>query len=108
MHRSIHTHRCPARAPLRLACLVAACLLLLMLPTLLGAAPSQEDPGVAPPQQVPGESFLPYLAAAFAVTWAGFFAYAFFVSSKQAELQREIQALRRTLERPDANNGAPH
>ncbi len=69
-----------------------------MLPALIGAAPSQ---------QAPGESFLPYLAAAFAVTWAGFFAYAFFVSSKQAELKREIQALRRALERPDQDDGAP-
>ena len=79
-----------------------------MLPVLLGAAPSQQDPpDAAPPQQVPGESFLPYLAAAFAVTWAGFFAYAFFVSSKQAELQREIQSLRRTLERPDPDESTP-
>ena len=103
MHRSIHTHRhparrWPARAPRRIARLLVACLLLLMLPALIGAAPSQ---------QAPGESFLPYLAAAFAVTWAGFFAYAFFVSSKQAELQREIQALRRALERPDPDDGAP-
>lgn len=47
-----------------------------------------------------------YLFAAFAVSWLGFFVYAFFVSRRQLEMQREISALRRQLEAndvPDAN-----
>ena len=45
---------------------------------------------------------LPFLFAAFAVTWVIFFAYAFFVSRRRQEMQREIQDLQRALEAPDA------
>ena len=41
---------------------------------------------------------LPFLFAAFAVTWIAFFAYAFFVSRRQQELRKEIAALRGTLD----------
>ena len=41
---------------------------------------------------------LPFLFAAFAVSWVVFFAYAFFVSRRQQEMQREIMELRRALE----------
>ncbi len=41
---------------------------------------------------------LPYLFAAFAVTWVAFFIYVFFVSRRQHELEREIQELKRALE----------
>ena len=41
---------------------------------------------------------LPFLFAAFAVTWAIFFAYAFFVSRRRQEMQREIAELHRELE----------
>ena len=41
---------------------------------------------------------LPFLFAAFAVTWLIFFAYAFFVSSRRQEMQREIAELQRELE----------
>ena len=73
--------------PKRLASLVL--LALIMAPALLSSAPKQG---------APGESFLPFLAAAYAVTWAAFFAYAFYVSRKQAELRRELEALRQSLE----------
>ena len=43
-------------------------------------------------------SNLPFLFAAFAVTWVAFFAYVFFVNRRQQELQREIEELRRSLE----------
>ena len=46
--------------------------------------------------QVP-PSNLPYLVAAFAVSWAVFFIYAFFVTRRQRELQAEIRELRRAL-----------
>lgn len=41
-----------------------------------------------------GEDFLPFLFAAFAVTWVAFFAYAFFITRKQADLKQEIETLR--------------
>lgn len=46
--------------------------------------------------QVP-PSNLPYLVAAFAVSWAVFFIYALFVTRRQRELQAEIRELRRAL-----------
>jgi len=43
-------------------------------------------------------SNLPFLFAVFAVTWVVFFAYAFFISRRRQEVQREIQDLRQSLE----------
>ncbi|MCH8744805.1 MAG: CcmD family protein [Chloroflexi bacterium] len=43
-------------------------------------------------------SNLPFLFAVFAVTWVVFFAYAFFISRRRQEVQREIQDLRQALE----------
>ena len=40
-----------------------------------------------------------WLFAIFAVTWAVFFAYVFFVSRRQHELQIEIRELQLALER---------
>jgi CcmD family protein len=51
-------------------------------------------------------SNLPYLFAAFAVSWLVFFGYAFFVSRRQQEMQREIRALRQALEQRDISSGA--
>ena len=48
--------------------------------------------------QLPSSN-LPYLFAAFAVSWAVFFLYAFFVTRRQQEMQIEIRELRRVLER---------
>ena len=42
---------------------------------------------------------LPYLFAAYAVTWVGFFVYMFFMSRRQREMEREIEELRQELER---------
>jgi CcmD family protein len=64
-------------------------LLLLMVPAILGSSWAQRNEA---------EAFLPFLFAAYAVTWVAFFAYAFYVSRRQAELRREIDALRRALE----------
>ena len=46
-------------------------------------------------------SNLPYLFAAFAVSWAAFFVYAFFLTRRQQEMQGEIDGLRRALEHPE-------
>lgn len=43
-------------------------------------------------------SNLPFLFAAFAVTWIVFFAYAFFVSRRRQELQREIRTMQQELD----------
>jgi len=40
---------------------------------------------------------LPFLFAVFAVTWLIFFAYAFYVSRRRQEMQREIAELHREL-----------
>ena len=45
---------------------------------------------------------LPFLFAAFAVTWLIFFAYAFFVSNRRQEMQREIAELHRELEQKNS------
>ena len=41
---------------------------------------------------------LPFLYGVYTITWAAFFAYAFYVSRKQAELRRELEALRQALQ----------
>ena len=41
---------------------------------------------------------LPFLCAAFAVSWVAFFAYVFFVNRRQQEIKKEIEELRRSLE----------
>ena len=41
---------------------------------------------------------LPYLFAAYAVTWVGFFVYMFFMSRRQREMEREVEELRHELE----------
>ena len=63
----------------------------LLLPVVLGA------------DDAPGEDFLPFLFVAFAITWLAFFVYAFFMSRKQADLKREIDALR---EQQDGDGGS--
>ena len=54
---------------------------------------------------MPSEN-LPYLFAAYAVTWVAFFVYVFFVSRRQHELEREIQELKQSLELKE-NPGGP-
>jgi CcmD family protein len=48
---------------------------------------------------------LPFLFAAFAVTWIVFFAYAFFVSRRRQEVQRELRTLRQELEQRGIGEG---
>ncbi len=54
--------------------------------------------------QLPASN-LPYLFAAFAVSWALFFVYVFFVTRRQQEMQTEIKELRRVLELRDGGDG---
>lgn len=53
-----------------------------------------EAAGVAHPSE---DGNLPFLFAAFAVTWAAFFAYLIYVARRQRELHREVEALTRAL-----------
>ena len=50
-------------------------------------------------------SNLPWLFAAFAISWAVFFIYAFFVTRRQQELQSEIRELRRVLDLGQSSEG---
>ena len=52
-------------------------------------------------QVVLPSSNLPFLFAAFAVSWVAFFAYVFFVSRRQQEIKKEIEELRRSLDRQE-------
>ncbi|MQG76873.1 MAG: CcmD family protein [SAR202 cluster bacterium] len=70
--------------PKRLTLLVG--LVTLLVPAMLGANHTE------------GEEFLPFLFAVFVVTWVAFFVYAFFMTRKQADLKREIDALRESIE----------
>ena len=74
--------------PKRLALMVG--LVTLLVPAMLGANHTE------------GEEFLPFLFAVFAVTWVAFFVYAFFMTRKQADLKREIDALRQSIEDSEA------
>ena len=49
-------------------------------------------------------SNLPYLFAAFAVTWLVFFGYMFFIGRRQQEIRNEINRLRRTVDRAAADS----
>ena len=62
---------------------------------MLGAAPAQE--GSNP------EAYLPYLFAAFALTWLAFFAYLVFIARKERALRREVEALRQAIEVREAD-----
>jgi CcmD family protein len=64
---------------------------------------------VAPQQAATPDANLPFLFAVFIITWAAFFAYIFFISRRQREMKREIEALKRALadrERETAESGA--
>ena len=49
---------------------------------------------------------LDFLFAAFAVIWATFFVYAFFVARRRQEMQREIEVLRQALAEQAPTAGA--
>ena len=43
------------------------------------------------------EANLPYLFAAYTVTWVGFFVYVYYLSQRNRTLRREVEALREAL-----------
>lgn len=48
---------------------------------------------------------IPYLFAAFAITWAVFFLYVFFTSRRQDELEQDMESLREEMRRRDGGDG---
>lgn len=67
----------------------AASVWLLSTGIALAAGPAQDD--------VDRDGNLPFLFAVYTVTWAAFFAYAFYMSRRQRELRREIDEIKRAL-----------
>ena len=47
-----------------------------------------------------------FLFAAFAITWLVFFVYAFFVSRRRQELEREVRELQQGLEREEGEGNS--
>ena len=63
------------------------------------------SPALWPPRTPGPEANLPYLFAAYTVTWIGFFAYLYYVSQRQRSLRREVEMLREALEERDRRDG---
>ena len=82
-----------------------------LLPGAAAVAHAYDEPPApivaeAPAQQQRGEAELPWLFAVYAITWAAFFAYVFFMSRRQREMQHEIDTLKRALDaRMDTQEG---
>ncbi len=52
---------------------------------------------------MPSEN-LPYLFAVYSITWVLFFAYVFYVSRRQRELEREIRDLKAAMESAEVDS----
>ncbi len=72
-------------------------LVIVLALTLLTALAPQMALAASSGQEAAGEGNLPYLFGGFAVVWAGFFGYVFYVHRRERELRREIEAMRREL-----------
>lgn len=74
----------------------------LIVPIILGVI-ALAQPTIAYAQESTSssnlETNLPFLFAVYIITWAGFFAYLFFISRRQRELRNELESLK--LERSD-------
>ena len=61
----------------------------------------------APAQSAPGESNLDFLLVGSALTWAGFFGYALYVSRRNAATRRELEELRQMLAEREGKDQQP-
>ena len=61
---------------------------------------------VAQEQNSDPEANLPFLFAVYIITWGGFFAYAFAMSRRQREMQRELDALKAVIADKEPQPGA--
>jgi len=93
---------CRKLIPIRVI-LLASALSLLMITTLAMPAWASQQP-TAPQERTlvqeehSPESNLGYLFAVYTITWIVFFAYLFFISRRQRDMRREMEALKRALE----------
>ena len=91
-----------SKAMRTLAAMLAAVALILLASTAVYAQQdgAGESAAVAAEDSGP-EANLPYLFAAYTLTWLGFFAYLYYVSQRQRSLRREVEMLREALEERD-------
>lgn len=78
--------------------LLSAVVLALDADVALAQQPTPEPAGSIAAEDTDPEANLPYLFAAYTVTWIGFFVYVYFLSQKNRSLRREVEALREALE----------
>jgi CcmD family protein len=57
----------------------------------VSSAPLAQESGSDP------EANLPFLFAVYFITWAGFFGYVFYMSRRQREMRRDIDALKQAV-----------
>ena len=94
----------PALFAVALPVLAMLFILVMQAPTQIAASEvSSYEASLANDEPLPHEgrgpeSYLPYLFAVFSVTWIAFFGYAFLMSRRQRDMQRELEALRKDLE----------
>ena len=81
---------------------LAVVLLLALLPAAALAQQDGADQAAAETVVDDGpEANLPYLFAAYTLTWVGFFVYLYYLSQRQRSLRREVEMLREALEERD-------
>ena len=83
------------------AALSAVLLLVLATTAVLAQQDWVDQPSAVAAEDTGPEANLPYLFAAYTVTWIGFFAYLYYVSQRQRSLRREVEMLREALEERD-------
>ena len=99
--RELHSYVRPRLTTL--GAILVMCIIALSAIGVVGAYEGPLQPAVQGAAQEGGgpEANLPFLFAVYIITWAAFFAYVFYVSRRQRELQNEIRDLRRALEERD-------
>lgn len=78
--------------------LLSAVVLALDADVALAQTATPEPAGSMAAEDTDPEANLPYLFAAYTVTWIGFFVYVYYLSQRNRSLRREVEALREALE----------
>ena len=73
----------------------------ILIPQAVLAAPVGHEGGIV------RNANLPYLFAAFAVVWAGFFGYLFYIHQRNSNLQQEVAELKEEMEPPSVSPPSP-